>query len=71
MTTEVANIAPLSVSVEEAAEIIGVGRTHASELVASGAIASYKEGRRRLVPVSAIRDYVERRTADALAKKSA
>lgn len=44
----------------EAAEALGIGRSTAFELVASGALASVRVGRRRLVPVSALREFSER-----------
>ncbi|MBI4345925.1 MAG: excisionase family DNA-binding protein [Elusimicrobia bacterium] len=51
---------PLLISVEEAGKRLGVGRTFAYELVASGELPSVKLGRRRLVPVAALSEYVDR-----------
>jgi excisionase family DNA binding protein len=46
------------ISVKEAARLIGVPRSYAYELVASGHLASVRLGRRVLVPVSAIDDLI-------------
>ena len=54
----------LAVSVNEAAEMIGLGRDVTYRLVMSGDVPSYKVGARRLVPVAGLRDYVERRAAE-------
>ncbi len=50
----------LLVSVEDAARALGVGRSLAYELIASGQLARVKLGRRTLVPVRALHEYVER-----------
>lgn len=47
-------------TVEEAAEQLGVGRTKTYELVKHGEIESVQIGRLRRVPVSAIKDYAAR-----------
>jgi excisionase family DNA binding protein len=47
-------------SVEEAAGMIGIGRTFMFHLLATGEIDSLKIGRRRKVPRDAIDDYIER-----------
>lgn len=52
---------PLSsilLSVEETAELLGLGRTHTYELVMSGKILSVKVGRRRLVVSDSLQDFV-------------
>jgi excisionase family DNA binding protein len=49
--------------VEEAAELISVGRTTLFTLIASGDIESYTEGRRRLIPAEALDKYVAVRRA--------
>lgn len=52
---------PLTVSVSEAAQRIGVGRGTAYALVRSGELASITYGKRsRRVPVAAIEQYVQR-----------
>lgn len=46
---------PLTVSVNEAIAMIGIGRTRLYELIASGDIKTVKIGRRRLVQVESLR----------------
>ena len=46
------------ISVEQAADMLGIGRTLAWDLVNKGKIKSVKIGARRLVPVSALDEYV-------------
>ncbi len=48
----------LLLTAEEAAHLIGVGRSKMYELLASGAIKSVKIGVLRRVPVGALEDYV-------------
>jgi excisionase family DNA binding protein len=43
-----------AISVEEAAEALGIGRTYAFQLIKEGALETCKMGRRRLVPVKAV-----------------
>ena len=50
--------APLLVSVREAAAILGVGRTTAYELIASGELEVVHIGRAARVPVAALDEYV-------------
>ena len=47
-------------SVEEAAGLIGIGRTFMFHLLATGEIDSLKIGRRRKIPHDAIDGYIER-----------
>lgn len=49
----------LLVTVEEAADLLRLGRTHMYELVMSGHIASVKLGRRRLIPRKSLEEFVE------------
>ena len=51
---------PVTVSVEEAAMLLGIGRTVAYRLVQSGDLRSVKIGRRRLVVRISIEEYVAR-----------
>ena len=51
---------PLLVSVEEAARRLGIDRCTAYELIAAGELDSVKIRRRRLVPVVALSEYVDR-----------
>ena len=46
-------------SVDEAADALGIGRSRLYEEVATGRLRSLKVGRRRLVPASAITAYIE------------
>jgi excisionase family DNA binding protein len=50
--------ARLAVSVEEAADMIGVGRSTMFALLESGEVRSVKVGTRRLVPVRALEEFV-------------
>jgi len=50
----------LLLTVEEAAELLRMGRTTTYELVMSGKLLSVKIGRRRLVVRSSIQDFVDR-----------
>jgi excisionase family DNA binding protein len=58
-------------TVEEAAERLGVGRTTAFALVKSGQIESVLIGRLRRVPTSAVRDYAARLVAIEDAQRKA
>ena len=51
---------PTVLRVEDAARQLGISRTLAYGLVRSGALRSLKIGSRRLVPVAAIAEFVER-----------
>lgn len=53
----------LAVSVNRAAELIGLGRDRTYQLVMSGEVPSFKVGARRLVPIAGLRAFVERRTS--------
>ena len=55
---------PLLLSVEQAASAIGLSRTVFYDRMLRGQIASVKEGRRRLIPRSALEAYVSRLLAD-------
>lgn len=53
-------LAPRAVSVEAAAELLGVGRTTMFGLIRSGEVRTVTIGRRRLVPVTEVDAYVDR-----------
>ncbi len=53
-------LAAMALSVQEAARVLGLGRTTVFALVSRGELASLRVGRRRLVPVSAIEAYLVR-----------
>lgn len=48
--------APLAVSPAEACRLLGVGRTYLYELIQTGELRSVRLGKRRLIPVDAIRE---------------
>lgn len=50
-------------SIDEAAEALGIGRTLAYGLIGRGELRSVKAGRRRLVPSTAVSDYAARDVA--------
>jgi excisionase family DNA binding protein len=50
----------LAVGPNEAAKLLGVGRDRVFFLLNTGQIPSFKLGARRLIPVSALREFVER-----------
>lgn len=49
----------LTATIREGTEITGLSRTKLSELLLNGSIRSLKVGRRRLIPLSALRDWIE------------
>jgi len=51
---------PVAVSVEEAASLLGIGRTLAYQLVLAHELRSVKVGRRRLVIRASIEEYLSR-----------
>ncbi|MCU1750069.1 helix-turn-helix domain-containing protein [Pseudomonas sp. 6D_7.1_Bac1] len=53
-------IAPLSVSVEDAARIVGYSRSGVYELIASGDLKAFKLGRRRLILMAELKAWIER-----------
>lgn len=56
---EVRAVVPLLLSVDEAALLLGLGRTTTYQLVLSGRLASVKVGRRRLVPRRCLEEFVD------------
>jgi len=57
--------AKLLLSVEEAAQVLSLGRNTAYDLVLGGQIASIKIGRLRRVPLEALRAFVVRQLEQA------
>ena len=55
---------PLLLSIDQAASAIGLSRTVFYNRMMRGDIVSVKEGNRRLIPRSALQDYVDRLLAD-------
>lgn len=58
----------VAVSVAEASKMLGLGRDVTYRLVMGGELSSFKVGARRLVPVQAIRDFVEAQSGAVVAK---
>lgn len=50
----------LSVSVEDAARIVGYSRSGVYELIAKGEIKTFKLGRRRLILMTELKVWIER-----------
>jgi len=50
----------LLLTIDEAAAVMGVGKTYFHELLMRREIPSLKLGRRRLVPLTALHDFVAR-----------
>jgi excisionase family DNA binding protein len=57
-TTSSPNLEPLAVSPGEAARLAGLGRTTIYEALGSGDLKSMKIGKRRLITVAALRDWL-------------
>ncbi len=66
-TTHDSRIVSLTVSVTEAAELLGVGRTLAYDLVARGVLPSVRLGRRVLIPRHALDELLTVAPADIVA----
>lgn len=49
---------PLAVSPAAAATLLGIGRTTMYELLDAGRIPSIKAGRRRIIPVKALEEFL-------------
>jgi len=61
----------LLISVNEAARRLGIGRSLCYELIASGQLPRVRVGRRTLVPVTALHEWVDRKLlAEGLAADS-
>ena len=54
----------LAVSVEDAATQLGIGRSTMFELIRNGRLSSIKVGKRRLIPTSELRAFLDRATAE-------
>jgi excisionase family DNA binding protein len=60
-----ADLEPQLVSVRETRRLLGIGNTKAYELIGSGELRSIRVGRARRVTLASIKDFVERRLAEA------
>lgn len=56
--------ATLTVSPERAAQMLDLGRTKVFALLADGELPHMKVGRRTLIPVGALHDFVARRLSE-------
>ncbi len=54
----VASLQPIAVSPNEAARLIGIGRTTLYAALAAGALRSAKIGKRRLITIEALRQWL-------------
>lgn len=55
---------PLLLTAEEAARLLGIGRTKMFKLIGGGDVESVTIGRHRRVPTEALKDYVQRLRTD-------
>lgn len=53
-------VVPLSYRVEEAAKALGIGRTFVFHLIKQGQLKAVKIGRRTLIPVREVEDFLTR-----------
>lgn len=61
-------LGPLLLTVEQAGQVLAIGRTAVYALLGSGVLASVRIGRSRRIPLTALQDYVTRlAVADASA----
>ena len=60
----IAGLQPLAVSPADAARLIGIGRTMLYDEIASTRLRSAKIGKRRLITVEAIKDWLQAREAE-------
>ena len=58
MKTDESTVPALAYRVDEAAEAVRLSRSQIYELIRSGQLRTIKLGRRRLVPVQALTDYI-------------
>ena len=72
------NIEPITVSVAQAMDLLSIGKTQLYELLNTKAILSFKQGKRRLIMYSSMREWAEKHfeslkpsaAVDALFRKS-
>lgn len=55
----------LAVRVEEAAEMLGLGRSTVFQLLKNGGLVSIKVGKRRLIPIQEINSFIGRLAKNA------
>lgn len=54
-----ADIPPLAVSISEAATMVGLGKTSLYAAIADGRLKTRKAGRRTLVEMTALREFID------------
>lgn len=59
------DIAPLAVSTAQAFKAIGIGRSLGYEIIRSGQLPIIKLGKRTLVPVDALKAFIEAKMSEA------
>jgi hypothetical protein len=69
VTEEFQNIAPLVVSPKAACLLIDCSTTRLYELLNSGEISSYRDGKSRKIIVASLKDLIERRLREEGAKE--
>jgi excisionase family DNA binding protein len=60
---------PVNLTVRQCAEVLGLGITKVRQLIQTGEILSFHEGRRLLVPLRAIEEYEQQRLEAARAQR--
>jgi excisionase family DNA binding protein len=58
------SLTPISVGIDDAAQLLGIARSMLYELIASGQIQTFKLGRRRLVRVKTLEAFVRRQARE-------
>lgn len=58
--SQIASCPPLSVSVEEAARLVGHTRSGIYEVIALGELKAFKLGKRRLILMTELKSWIER-----------
>jgi excisionase family DNA binding protein len=69
VTEESQNIAPLVTSPKVACVVIDCSMTRLYELLNSGEISSYRDGKSRKIPVASLKDHIARRLREEGAKE--
>jgi excisionase family DNA binding protein len=69
VTEESHNVAPLVVSPKAACLLIDCSNTRLYELLNSGEISSYRDGKSRKIIVASLKDLIERRLREEVSKE--